>query len=89
MSTINGQKVFEKCLGVEFQELSVVGDPADVTAQTQCILKAAGKKNVSKQEFNIISSLLSQNDQKEVARYFRANINRLPEAMLRLADKIL
>jgi len=89
-STINGQKIHEKCLGVEFQELSVVGDPADVTAQTQYILKAASREeNQLRQHYSVLSSLVSEKDRKEIARYFSANINRLPDAMLRLGDKIL
>ena len=42
MSYIGGKQAYEKCLGVSFQELSVVGDPAYNKAATQFIL---GKNN--------------------------------------------
>jgi len=91
MARIGGQLVYENCLGVEYQELSVVGDPAYEGALTQFMLqRAAHKVEVNSiQDFTLISSLLSKQDQVEVARYFKANINRLPTAMLHLADKIL
>lgn len=92
MSRINGELIFEKCLGVEYSELSVVGDPADITAQTQLILhKQAQAKELSdaRKSFNALSGMLNESDQYEVARFFRENINKLPEAMLRLANKIL
>ena len=92
MATIDGILVCEHCHGVEFQELSGVGDPAEETAATQMILQHEAKKqeiNKVKEQFNILSHLVPKEDQKEVARYFEANINRLPDAMLRLANKIL
>lgn len=91
MATIDGQLVYEDCLGVEFQELSVVGNPADPKARTQALLKYASKqaaRNQMQASFNIISSLLAEGDQHEVARYFSANVGKLPEAMLRLADRL-
>lgn len=91
MATIDGQLVFEDCLGVEFQELSVVGNPADPKARTQALLKHAAKKaerNNIQASFNIISSILEEGDQREVARFFSSNVGKLPDAMLRLADKL-
>lgn len=92
LATIDGQLVYEDCMGVEFQELSTVGDPADETALTQYVLQRAAKReeiNKAKEQFNILSHLVPKGDQKEVARYFASNVNRLPDAMLRLANKIL
>jgi hypothetical protein len=91
MATIDGQLVFEDCLGVEFQELSVVGNPADPKARTQALLKHAAsqaERNNIQASFNIISSLLSESDQTEVARFFTSNVGKLPESMLRLADRL-
>ena len=91
MSTIDGELIYEDCLGVEYQELSVVGTPADPKAETQALLKYATRKaqlgDVTA-SFNVISSLISEKDSFEVARFFHENVNKLPEAMLRLADKL-
>ena len=92
MSTINGELIYEDCLGVEYQELSVVGTPADPKARTQALLRYASRqvgKNNIKTAFTVIGNLLeNQEDQVEVARFFRMNANKLPNAMLRLADKL-
>jgi hypothetical protein len=91
LSTLNGKLVYEDCLGVEYQELSVVGNPADPKAKTQALLKYAARKaaaNEIKASFNVVSNLISSEDQLEVARFFKENTGRLPEAMLRLADKL-
>lgn len=90
MSKINGKLVYEDCLGVEFQELSVVGNPADPTALTQAILKfEASKKTASqKQHFPAINTMLNTSDRREVARYFQANLGKMPEAMVKLATKL-
>lgn len=92
MATIDGELIYEKCLGVEFQELSVVGDPADPKAVNQMILQYAAARQIkqdAKHAFNILSSLVDPKDQHEVARFFKENVNRLPEPMLRLANKLL
>lgn len=90
MARINGTLVYEACLDVEYQELSVVGDPADERALTQVILQRAASKNVPHSEkFTLLSNLVSKADQKEIARFFKANVGKLPDAMIRLADKIL
>lgn len=92
MSKINGKLCYEDCLGVEYQELSVVGNPADPKARTQALLRHAAQKakhNDVKTAFNILSTLVDQNDQAEIARFFKYNAGKLPDAMLRLADKIL
>lgn len=89
MSRIMGKLVYEDCLGVEFQELSVVANPADTTALTQRLLKCAGYKNTEKlSSFSPVASMLPADDQIEVAKFFKENINRLPEAMLNLANKL-
>jgi len=91
MSKINGKLVYEHCRGVEFQELSVVQNPADVTATTQALLKYAAnqaERNNIRESFNVISSLVSSEDAYEVGKFFKENANRLPESMLRLADKL-
>jgi hypothetical protein len=91
MAVINGVLVYEDCLGVEYQELSVVDNPADPKATTQALLKYAAKQallNNVKASFSTLSSLLNPEDQKEVARFFARNAGKLPEAMLRLADKL-
>lgn len=92
MSKIAGELVYEDCLGVEYQELSVVGNPADPKARTQALLKYATKQanrqNI-KTAFTVIAGLLEDpEDRFEVARFFKVNANKLPEAMLRLADKL-
>lgn len=92
MSTINGELICEKCKGVEFGELSVVGQPAYEGATTQYILQHAASINEitkAKENFNVLSSLVNKQDQYEIARYFQANANGLPDALLRLANKIL
>lgn len=92
MATIGGDLVFEDCLGVEYQELSIVRDPADIRATTQLLLQKAASKDRNidvAADFSLISSLVDPKDQYEVARFMKENINKLPEAMLRLADKIL
>jgi hypothetical protein len=91
MQYIKGELVYENCLGVEFQELSVVGDPAYQKAATQYILqKQASRKKVSEKykDNTIISELLSIEDRIDVAKFFLKNKENLPIAMLRLANKI-
>ena len=91
MSKINGKLVYEDCIGVEYQELSVVGNPADPKARTQALLKYATRQaaaNNLKASFNVLSIMLESEDQREVARYFSLNAGKLPSAMLRLADKL-
>lgn len=90
--TIDGSRVYEKCLGVEFQELSVVGVPADPTATTQALLRHEAsnrEKTAARESFRILNSLVNAGDAREIARYVRANINTMPEAMLNLFDKLL
>jgi len=91
MSHIDGQLVYEDCEGVEYQELSAVGNPADPKATTQALLRYAAKKasvNDLRAAFSILSTLVSDSDQHEIARFFAANSGKLPEAMLRLADQL-
>ena len=91
MSYIDNKLVCEECLGVEFQELSSVGEGADPTAKTQAILQYSSNKNKSieaKAGFTPIASMLHKTDQVEVARFFKDNVNRLPNSMLRLASKL-
>lgn len=91
MSKINGKLVYEDCLGVEYQELSVVGEPADNTARTQAILQLAASRQTEHEEhraFSAISSLASSEDQLEIARYVHANIGKIPDALVRLANKL-
>lgn len=91
MSKIGGELVFENCLGVEYQELSVVGNPADETAQTQAILQYNARKEEmqkTKSHFNAISSLVSKKDQVEIAKYFKDNLNKMPESMVRLVNRL-
>jgi len=92
MSTIDGELIYEDCLGVEYQELSVVGNPADPKAKTQALLKYATRKaqiGQSRAAFSLLSTLITESDQVEVARFFSKNAGKLPESMLRLADKLL
>jgi hypothetical protein len=91
MSKLNGKLVFERCHGVEFQELSAVHNPADPKAITQALLKYAARQAEGrdlKASFNVLSSLVSKDDAVEVSRFFEMNAGKLPEAMLRLADKL-
>jgi len=92
MSTLDGELIYEDCLGVEYQELSVVGNPADPKATTQALLKYATRKAArgqSRAAFSLLSNLISETDQREVARFFSTNAGKLPDAVLRLADKLL
>ena len=89
----HGAYVYEDCLGVEFQELSAVGDPADPKAQNQgFVMQRAAHLNQMRQEakgnFALISQLLNMEDQIEVARYFKANAGILPQSMMNLANKL-
>jgi hypothetical protein len=91
MAKINNKLVFEKCQGVEFQELSAVHNPADPKAITQALLKYASRQaemHDLKASFNVLSSLVSKQDAYEVGRFFSENTGKLPDAMLRLADKL-
>jgi hypothetical protein len=92
MAHIDGELIFENCLGVEFGELSVVGEPAYERAETQYMLQVAASRSARaevKDQFNVLSSLVSPEDQVEIARYVKENVGRLPESMLRLANRIL
>lgn len=90
MSRFNGELIFEDCLGVEYQELSVVGDPAYDKARTQYLLnKSANKQKIEAQKnFRLINSLLPAEEAKQVANFYKKNLNKLPEAMLKLGDKL-
>jgi len=91
MAKIDGKLVYEDCLGVEYQELSVVGNPADPKATTQALLRYASKQAANhnmQAAFNVISTMLDEEDQKEVARFFNMNAGKLPTSLLRLADKL-
>jgi hypothetical protein len=91
MTRIAGHLIYQNCLGVEYKELSGVGSPADPTAVAQLFLRYAAmksKKAATESEFNLISRILSETDAFEVSRFFHANANKLPDAMLRLADKL-
>lgn len=91
MSRINGELIYEDCLGVEYQELSVVGDPAYDKAKTQYMLNrnANLRKLEAQQNFKLINSLVGFEDARQVAKFFKENVNKLPEAMLKLGDKLL
>lgn len=82
--------VHNACLGVSFKELSNVGEPADETAITQAILQYTARKNELRSVARkaTIEQLLPAKDQIEVARFFSANFNKLPDSMIRLS-KIL
>jgi hypothetical protein len=91
MSHINGKLVCEECLGVEFQELSQVGEGADPRAKNQAILQYNARLQKiaeAKQGFSPIASLLPKDDQVEAAEYFRKNMNKLPGSVVRLANKL-
>jgi len=91
MHYIDDELIYENCLGVDYQELSVVGDPAYTAATTQFFLqKAANRKIIqSSRNFNLLSTLVTKEDYREVARFFKENSGKLPESMLRLADKLI
>jgi hypothetical protein len=91
MAKLNGKLVYEKCRGVEFQELSAVKNPADPKALTQALLKYASRQaaqNNVRATLSVLSSLVSKEDAYEVARFFQANAGKLPDSMMRLADKL-
>ena len=90
MSHIDGELIFEDCLGVEFSELSGVGDPADPKAITQMMLSAS-KRNASLRVASktALDSLISnRTDQETIARYFKQNIGNMPDAMVQFANKL-
>jgi len=66
-----GALVFENCYGVEFEELSSVGDPADGTARTTELLLASRNR------------LLSQEDRQIVQRFAHRYQNRLPAEVVK------
>jgi hypothetical protein len=90
MRTIQGKKVYEVCHGVEYQELSVVGVPADPTALTQQILRAASRQVQSPDgsKWSAIASMLSDRDQVELALFAQKNLDALPESLLKLLVKL-
>jgi hypothetical protein len=91
MATLDGELIYENCRGVEYQELSVVGNPADPKARTQALLKYASRKaHVGQVQaaFNLISNLVDTEDQVEIAKFFNLNAGKLPAAMMRLADRL-
>lgn len=93
MANIDGEIVHEACLGVEFQELSNVGNPADPDALTQRMLQRAAMTKAAAYQgdadvVRAIHTLLSKEEQVEAARYFKANMNRLPESVIKLVDKL-
>jgi len=90
MSKFRGELIYEDCLGVVFEELSNVGIPADPTALTQTILQLkANHRTASKMSRPaIISSLLSLEDQESAAKFFKENINTLPDAVVELVTKL-
>lgn len=91
MSRIGGELIYQDCLGVEYKELSGVQNPADPKALAQMLLRCASAKQSKAQvmeTFNLISRMVSPEDAYEIGRYFHDNANKLPESMLRLADKL-
>lgn len=91
MASIEGELIYEDCMGVEFQELSVVGVPADPTATTQAILQFSAHKqagSVRHQSLPLVAHLLNKQDQCIAADFFKHNLGHLPEAMVHLAYKL-
>jgi hypothetical protein len=90
MSKIDGELIVEACGDVEFQELSQVGIPADDKARTQYILQRAAARKAPQEAKrpSPIQHMLEVKDQRLVAEYFRRNMGSLPEAMVRLADRL-
>lgn len=91
MARIGGKLVYGDCLGVEFQELSGVGEGADPTAKTQAILQYTAKLQKhadNHRKFAAIASMLSSQEQLEIAQYVKANLNKIPESMIKLMDKL-
>jgi len=91
MANIDGETVHEKCFGVEFQELSNVGSPADPDALTQRMLQRAAMRKAASHGSDVVravNAILSKDDQIEAARYFKANMSRLPESVIKLIDKL-
>ena len=88
MARIDGEQIFEDCFGVEYQELSVVGTPADPKALTQALLQYAARKTkrvAGMDKPALITHFLDREDQEIAAEYFKRNIGHLPEALVRLA----
>lgn len=88
MSSLGGSLVYEDCLGVEFEELSAVANPADPTALTQKMLQRQAKRNSASINFNPVASMLNDEEQVEAARYFAANMSKLPESVVKMVNKL-
>lgn len=93
MADLGSGPIYEDCLGVEFQELSVVGNPADPTALTQRMLQRAAMRksaayNSGQDVIRAVNTLLSREDQIEAARYFKANMSKMPESVIKLIAKL-
>jgi hypothetical protein len=90
MSKIDGELIYEDCMGVVFEELSNVGIPADASALTQNILqiKANRRHTASLNRPSVISQLVNREDQAIIAKYLKANMNSIPEAMINLINKL-
>lgn len=85
------QNTYSDCLGVQFIELSGVENPADPSAITQYMLRAASHQsnvNAGRDAARIINQVLSADEQVQLARYVAANINNVPDSLIRLIDRI-
>jgi len=86
MSKINGQLVFEDCLGTEFVELSQVSEGADPTAKLQAFLDYKNQYEMAA-SFSPIASILTKGESLTVARYAAKNMNTMPDALVKLIDR--
>jgi len=91
MQHVAGKLCYENCFGVSFTELSDVPDPADKKARTIAMLGKLAQNaptpiaKAASRAVPLIESLdLDRDDRDEILRYFKANVNRLPEGMARL-----
>ena len=88
MQHIGGQQVYEKCYGVDYTELSYVSDPADPKAVTKSTLHAPQAANTL--QHSLITKLgLTSGQAKEVVAYFEYNLDKLPDGMVVLGNKLL
>lgn len=89
MRKVGGKLIYEICGGVEYQELSVVGTPADPTAKTQQILRMAAAQQLAKPDhWAPIASMLTEREQVELALYAEKNFDQIPDSLVKLLAKL-
>lgn len=105
MQKIGGRLCYEDCFDVTYSELSCVDDPADKTAVTQALLgklEASRRAPVgtayaafrmaasASSGSRVIDTLdLTAEEKRNITQYLRANINEMPDGMVRLSGELM